>query len=133
MIPISGQWQGYYIYGPEYGESLSCSKVTFELSLTDLGNNNFQGTCLDLDNHITENNLAIIKGFTEQDFISFTKEYCRKIPRSQLKKPELNYYGHYDPANETFSGDWELIWKEHAYPDGDYLEIGTGTWEMKRI
>lgn len=133
MISITGQWQGYYIYGPEYGEKLSGSKVAFELSLTDTGDDNFQGTCLDLGSHISQNNQAIIKGFIEEDFISFTKEYCQEIPRLHLKKPELNYYGHYDPVNETFSGNWEFIGKEHTHPDGDYLEIGTGTWEMKRI
>ncbi|MFX1705662.1 hypothetical protein PV783_16970 [Chitinophaga sp. CC14] len=142
MISITGQWRGHYVYGPEYGEKWLGSKVAFELSLTDIGDNNFQGTCLDIDSPISLNNPAVIKGFTEEDFISFTKEYNQfftingdnqVVPRSQLKKPDLSYYGHYDPVSETYSGDWELIGREHAHPDGDYLEIATGTWEMKKV
>lgn len=142
MISIAGQWRGYYAYGPQYGEKLSGSKVTFELSLTDIGDNNFQGICHDLDNTISKNNSAVINGFTEDDFISFTKEYNQFFTitddnqittNSRLKKPDLNYYGHYDRVSETFSGDWELLGREHPHPDGDYVEIATGTWEMKRI
>ncbi|TWF40358.1 hypothetical protein FHW36_10440 [Chitinophaga polysaccharea] len=117
-------------------------KVTFELSLTDTGDNNFEGTCHDPDSQISKNNPAAIKGFTEDDFISFTKEYDQffiiteanqVIVNSRLKNPDLSYYGHYDPVSETFSGDWELLGREHSHPDSDYVEIATGTWEMRRI
>ncbi|TWF40324.1 hypothetical protein FHW36_1046 [Chitinophaga polysaccharea] len=142
MISITGQWQGYYIYGPEYGEKLSGSKVNFELSLTDTGDNNFKETCHDMDSQISKNNPAVVKGLTEDDFISFTKEYDQfftitednqVIANSRLKKPDLSYHGHYDPVSETFSGDWELLGREYAHPDGDYIEIATGTWEMKKV
>ncbi|MCW3467007.1 hypothetical protein [Chitinophaga nivalis] len=141
MISLTGEWQGYYIYDPAFGEKLSAEKVLFKLSLTDTGDDHFEGVCHDVNSPVSQNNTATIKGFVEDDFISFTKAYRQfflitddnqVVPHTALKTPELSYYGHYDPINEVFSGDWELIGRLHAHPDGDYAEITTGTWEMRR-
>lgn len=142
MASMTGEWQGYYIYGPEYGEKLSGEKVEFRLSLLDTGDNEFEGKCLDLNSSISTNNPAFIKGFMEDDFISFTKEYKtfysidkdnKVTPYSPMEKPQLNYDGYYNPESKSFSGNWEFTGREDIYGDGYYVELATGTWEMKRV
>lgn len=142
MISMTGQWQGYYVYGPEYGKKLSADKVTFKISLTEKADGEFEGTCIDANNANSEANTASVRGFTEEDFISFTKEYTLPfsiaadneiITHSPQKRPEISYHGYYDPVTEHFSGDWEFIARESAHPDGDYVEFAAGTWEMRKV
>ena len=141
MISMSGEWFGHYIYGPEYGEELAGRTVTFKFSIEELADGQFQGTCIDFDGVSTQQEPIIIHGFVDNDYISFTKDYStyytfnedgKPVPDPRKKKPELNYYGHFDLSTGIFSGDWELVEEIRPLADGYVEHIFTGTWEMKR-
>jgi hypothetical protein len=141
-IQIAGQWGGYFIYGPEYGEEMYGEKVHFRLFLEDRGSGEFQGRSVDVEGFGASMDVATIKGFIAENFISFTKEYSTYYIRNEngtfstdpaSQKPRLSYKGHYDPRRKSFSGDWEFWTNERLDGNrGSFVDIFTGSWEMTK-
>jgi hypothetical protein len=71
---LTGAWKGFYVYGPEYGEELHNEKVQFIIHLN-YNEGTFEGTSIDIDGVGSNFEKATIKGFIENGFISFIKQY----------------------------------------------------------
>src|SRR4051812_41495500 len=99
MESISGEWYGHYRYGEGYDKALTEKSFLFTLTLKDLGEDQFEGICTDEGDIEHGQHPAVIKGFIEDNFISFTKEIS--------DTPELQYEGNYNSASASFSGIWE--------------------------
>lgn len=142
LTSMSGTWVGYYEYGPLYGDKLYGNKVGFKLDINDQDDGSFEGLCQDLEGGGTKIGLAKISGFTNNNFISFTKEYptiwtADESEKEETRKPkilnsQLSYKGNYNPYKKEFSGEWEIL-ASIKYPDGSLSEqITYGTWAMKK-
>lgn len=140
-ISMHGQWIGQFVYGPEYGDEMHGEKVQFRLFINECSSGQFNGTSVDMEGYGANMDTAIIKGFVNDDFISFTKEYPdyliidenRQIIKDPSNvKPRLNYEGHYNLLSKSFSGQWELWANEELSGEGSIVDIYTGTWEMTK-
>ena len=138
---IIGQWLGYFLYGPEYGEKLHGEKVEFRFFINSCSNGTFEGTSVDLEGVGANFEQAIIKGFLDNDLISFTKSYPHyhaidafgnTSVYKDLEHPVIHYEGIHNRRTNTFSGKWELCMD--IGPAGDFWveELMTGTWEMRK-
>lgn len=140
-ITLTGQWIGYFVYGPEYGEEMYGEKVQFRFFLEDLEDGQFKGTSVDIEGAGVNMDTATIKGFLTDDFISFTKEYPtyylidengQSSVDTTNPKPQLSYTGQYNSQMKSFSGQWELWANEKLENNGSFGDIFTGTWEMTK-
>jgi len=138
---ISGQWYGYFSYGPDYGAELEGEKVTFSFLIEEKGGGEFTGKCIELNGIGASKEVSTIKGFLEGDTISFQKEYKtpfaidergNEIPPGNGPMPPVSYLGKYNNKSDRFSGDWEIWVNEEAYGDGTFVDLCTGVWEMGR-
>ncbi|MBC9909191.1 hypothetical protein [Chitinophaga varians] len=132
---MAGKWRGYYILGQGYADDLFGKKVMFELTLHDIGEEEFEGSCADFYDKPAPP--ATIKGYIENEFINFIKEYegpftsAKEDPAVTLTPP-INYTGYYDATRDTFFGEWEHMGKTHDTPMGTFTEGCAGIWNMKR-
>jgi hypothetical protein len=138
-ISMTGQWVGFFEYGPEYGSKISGERVQVRLFLKDSENGQFKGTCSDLEGLGSNFALSKIKGFIDDTFISFTKEYEQYqsfdeegniFPLLKGQSPRLSYNGLYDKVTKSFSGNWEMISNERLYYEGSLVRFVIGKWEM---
>jgi hypothetical protein len=137
-INITGTWAGYYYYGADYGEELHEEKVKFMLFLSQK-NFKFEGTSVDYEGEISNFEKADIKGFIQNDFISFIKQYPvailldddnNLITDQSKPSPEIHYTGHYNQTTKIFSGKWEMVIDRESDSLGDMEYLNTGRWEM---
>lgn len=138
---IAGQWFGYFSYGPDYGPDLEGEKVTFSFLIEELHSGQFKGKCIELKGIGSSEEVSIIQGFTENGFISFTKEYQlyttfdehgNELPYGGSLAPRLSYKGNYNQFNNTYNGTWEMCANEIPFGDGTFVDLATGLWEMGR-
>jgi hypothetical protein len=85
--------------------------------------------------------ISIIHGFIETNFISFRKEYKTYFTIDENGNeskyddplhPRLSYNGQFDFSTESFYGKWELWGNERPVGDDTLVDIATGTWEISR-
>lgn len=138
---MSGKWIGEFEYGPLYGDELYGQKASFELTIEENKQGEFSGTCIDLDGIGAHDSIADIKGFRDNNFISFVKEYPKHlnfdldnnlVENQNMLQSSLSYKGTYNPFTGKFTGEWEIhsIWKTDN--GGTQEDIVYGTWDMKR-
>ncbi len=105
----------------------------------------FTGFRVDDESKDLFTDLVKVKGFIEDDFISFVVEYPydyyvdletgEAFVYSDVKHPGVNYEGTRDKQTGIYNGEWQILVSEE--PDranpGDYIdEFVSGTWEMRR-
>lgn len=139
---VDGKWSGYYEYGPLYGEDVYGKRVEFKLDLIDLTEGTFEGVCQDLEGIGSNKGLAKIKGFINEHFISFTKEYDSiwMIDETGKEEPndprvlssQLSYKGTYNPFRQEFTGEWEILSSIKFFDGSISDEIVYGTWAMRK-
>lgn len=133
-------WTGYYEYGegyplPQFGE-----RVQILVNLQ--GNNdNFIGTIKEKESEHSVPLDATIKGFSENEFISFVKKYP-KTPRfknfgsSEIVMDsgqlEIEHYGYIDSEFDSLYGSWSIT--ENTSIENNQEETTLyGTWLLKRV
>jgi hypothetical protein len=94
-IDFTGQWVGFFSYGPEYGEEFAREKVEFRIFIDDFNEGEFAGRAVDLEGFGASYEIAQVKGYVDGDFISFTKEYP--------------HYYYMDEARNTFEDKTKSI------------------------
>jgi hypothetical protein len=140
-IAFTGQWIGYFAYGPEYGDDLVGEKVQFRIFVDSFYNEQFTGRSVDLEGIGANYEIAQVKGYIDGDFISFTKQYPHlygldeegnTVEDKTRQHPIVSYSGEYNVVTKTFSGQWEL--RIEIAPVGEYWleDICTGTWEIRK-
>ena len=133
-----GQWAGFFVYGPEYGNKLHGEKVSFRLYIKFYWDGIFIGECVDHDGVGSNFEKATINGFLDGDFISFIKRYPHfhgfdekgnPIEDEKIPHPEIHYTGQYNHNRKAFIGSWEMQIGIHALDEESEVEINAGKWE----
>ena len=133
-----GQWQGFFQYGPEYGD-FEGQEAEFRLFVEGFTNGQFSGRIIDWDGFGVSGEVSLVTGFIKQNFISFTKqysshysldEYGNSVTDADLPGHKVIYEGIFDPDNKTFVGRWEIVTEVSHSPNHTVEELLTGTWRM---
>lgn len=140
-VHIKQQWKGYFTYLEGYEAIEQYKQVEFTIKIT-LTENSFVGTSTDSESKHAFNQPAIIKGFIDDEKMSFVLKYpCSYfkddfgniILDKSSQHPDIHYLGYFDNDKKAVSGNWEMTIYEEKYGD-DYLqEILNGAFEMRRM
>ncbi len=131
---LNGTWEGSFTYGENYAEAIVGQSVAFKMQINEQ-DNDLTGTCQDEDQH---DNPAKIKGFVDEDFVSFVKTYRIYIgvdengaTFSDPGQPphEIHYSG--TLSEDTIEGIFELG-DTHIFARSEAVYEG-GTFTMKRL
>ena len=135
-------WKGFFAYLEGFEAIDEYTTVEFTMEVTFNGNS-FTGTATDTESENVFKEPALVKGFIEDDKISFVKNYpCYyykdengKIALDEsLSHPNIEYLGFYDESEKKFLGTWEMIVDEEKISEDQYLEeVISGDFEIQRI
>jgi hypothetical protein len=137
----TGQWQGFFKYGPEYGTIVEGQEAEFRLFIEELKEGQFKGRVIDWDGVGAEGETSIVNGFIKGDMISFTKQYEQHYiidpwGESDIEHGEpghkVIYEGYFDKKTNSFIGEWEIIYDITHTTELTIQEIFSGTWRMHR-
>lgn len=134
-------WNGFFTYRDGHDAEDLHLEVPFTMELL-FTEDSFTGISSDAEAEEIFDRPATVKGFIEEDRISFVLNYpChyykdendKIVLDRNLKHPEIHYLGYFEDDRKSISGTWEMTVYEEKYFD-DYLEeIVNGTFEMRRI
>lgn len=134
-------WKGFFSYLQGYEIIDSYIKVPFKMNLTFNGNS-FVGTTIDSESENIFTEPIKVKGFIENDKISFIVNYPyfyfkdengQILVDKNLKHPNIEYLGFYDEMEKKFSGTWEMIIYEEKITENEYIEeVANGEFEIYR-
>lgn len=134
-------WKGFFTYLQGYDAIDNYIKVGFEMELNFDGDS-FTGTSLDSESENIFQEPVIVKGFIENDIISFVKNYPYHYYKDEdgiitvdqnLSHPDIEYLGYYDDSENKFSGTWEMIISQEKISEDEYLEeVVNGEFEIYR-
>ena len=114
---LTGNWQGFYEYGSGYDLPYFGQRVQFKASITDV-NGSFKGEIEEDDSIFSVNLKATIKGFIEDSFISFVKQYPKypmisddysSINIYDNKTLEIEHEGILDENHNSIYGNWYIM------------------------
>ncbi len=134
-----GQYQGFFQYGPEYGGIVAGKEAEFRLFVELFSEGQFEGRIIDWEGMGADGEIAIVKGFIKDTFISFTKQYPTNLGIDEwgntFKTDDLEgyivyYEGQFNPQKDCFSGKWEIVSVLEDQPDFTVEDVATGTWRM---
>ena len=136
---ITGTWKGFYEYGVGYVLPHFGKRVEMEISFVADDSNNITGRVTETPSKFSVDAVATIKGFIDEDLISFIKTYPFRPEISEdgsnlLKEGTLDiqHTGHLDIENNAMYGDWLI---EDYYIDEEGLNVEdylTGIWFLER-
>ena len=134
-------WKGSFSYLEGDDVFDSYIEVSFKMSLTFDGDS-FIGTRTDSESESIITEPILVKGFIENDKISFVVNYPyyyykdendKILVDKNLSHPNIEYLGYYDQIEKKFSGTWEMIINEEKITEEEYLEeIIGGEFEIFR-
>ena len=135
-----GQWQGFYQYGPEYGEYVEGKEAEFRLFIEEFREGEFKGRAIDWDGFGASGEVSEVQGFVEDRFISMTKKYSRSYSidewGNQLEEDKeghtVVYEGVFDIKSNCFVGTWEIATDLEHTQDLTLQHVVGGTWSMHR-
>lgn len=130
-------WNGKYSYENNFDEANSFGfilKVKYH-------NTSFEGIALDEEFTVLTGEHAVIKGFIDNEHISFVKKYPFKFEEQEdgsilidreKKGHEVIYNGFLNKDIGVWEGEWEILQNEVQISMGKYEEfLITGFWQMK--
>jgi hypothetical protein len=136
---IKKNWIGKYGYSfDEESENF----FSFEI-FVDFNDGSFQGTVFEEEFSGFTGDSVAIKGFIEEDFISFVKTYPyyyasnengEMIVDKQMKGHEVVYEGFFNTETGEWNGEWEILMHEEKDKSmiGRYITKSIiGPWKMK--
>jgi hypothetical protein len=134
-------WKGFFSYLQGYEIIDSYIKVPFKMNLTFNGDT-FTGTTIDSESENIFTEPIKVKGFIENDKISFVVNYPYSYFKDEngeilvdksLKHPNIEYLGYYDELEKKYSGTWEMVIYEEKITEDEYIEeIVNGEFEIYR-
>ncbi len=138
-------WKGsfsYEVINPD--EIVVVVTVPFTMEV-EMEKNSFVGFRVDDESKDLFDEPVKVKGFIENDFISFIIQYPHDyymdyetgeaFVEKDMKHPGVTYEGSFDHQTNSYKGEWIILVAEELDPNnpGDYIEqLLTGTWEMRR-
>lgn len=135
-------WKGYYAYLDE--DNLEVNPSNFEIRAI-LKNDSFEGKAFEEEFSEATNELVYVKGFFENDIVSFVKTYPfywhigdNGEVVTDRKKPghQVSYFGKLDPETLEWKGDWEIEadqWFDPLNLGEIEVYIFSGPWKMKKV
>jgi hypothetical protein len=135
---LKGHWTGEFSYGRSYEEWYG-TKERFEITIEQSDMNGFTGRCVDTESITGQYIRTAIKGFFDQGFISFTKEYDHYYEMGQdgktifdtsKKGHTVNYQGEFNESLDRFEGTWEIHYHFQLLWITWWTKTLEGTWEM---
>jgi hypothetical protein len=139
MIDLTGYWEGVIILGPQYGDKASM-ELFFSIEIKQ-EDESFTGIAKDIKGIGCNPDVAMVKGFVDENNISFTKEYLstviidengNEILQKGVLSPEISYTGVYDAASGSCEGEWEMYINSIKTTTGWIEDLLGGTWKMTR-
>ena len=136
-----GQWQGFFEYGPEYGDFVQGHQAEFRLFIEAYQDGQFSGRIIDWEGLGANGEVADVKGFIDEDLISFTKQYPQmhtidKWGNSGVEQDvpghKVVYEGRFEKTTKSFVGTWEINTEVEHTPESTLEYVMTGTWRMHR-
>lgn len=123
---FTGVWEGYYVYGDGYRETLKGQKTNFFLTMK-VNNGQIEGISSDEDKR--DDSPATVNGFMISTFINFQLQYpiCYffdkndEVQKDKSKPYSIAYTGLFDTLTESFRGIWNIENKKYW-----------GEWFMKK-
>jgi len=141
QIRIAGEWYGEQTYEDDHRPELKDKKMSFRLSLSE-NDGDISGECVDTEGTGFVSETASITGFIDADVISFVKQYPgfyfinyqAEVEKDEGKEPaEINFSGTYNAENDSFEGDWHVIYQVKQLTFGFAEQLVSGSWFMKRV
>lgn len=139
-IQVAGTWYGEQTYNDDHRPELQGKKMSFRLTL-DENDGDISGECIDTEGTGIVPEAASITGFIDEDILSFVKQYPNhyfinyqtEIEKIDEKEPpEINFTGSYNRENDTFEGEWHVVFEVKQFTFGFAEQIISGTWSIKR-
>ena len=134
-------WKGFFTYLHGYEIIDAYIKVAFQMDLTFNGNS-FTGTSTDSESENIFIEPIIVKGFIENDIISFVINYPYHYYKDEdgnikldknSQHPNIEYLGYYDESEKKYSGTWEMILSVEIISEDDQIEeVANGEFEIYR-
>tara|TARA_R110002049_G_scaffold43826_10_gene128808 strand:+ start:344 stop:802 length:459 start_codon:yes stop_codon:yes gene_type:complete len=135
------RWEGCFLYLVENINYDVPIVVGFSI-LVEIKNDSFIGTHSDEESAHLFDEDSIIKGYLEDNFISFTLNYPylyfiddygnHKTDKSK-DHPEIHYFGNFDMETNSYIGSWEL-YEEFKNNFGDtIIDKFASTWDFKIV
>lgn len=134
-------WKGSFSYLEGYDAIDSYIQVSFKMNLTFEGDS-FMGTTIDSESENIITEPILVKGFIDNDKISFVVNYPYYYYKDENDKilvdktmdhPDIEYLGFYDQIEKKFSGTWEMIINVEKVTEDEYIEeVASGRFEIYR-
>lgn len=135
---MTENWTGEYTYVEGYPEELKGKSVVFKLIISNT-EGEIIGTCTDDEADKVFTEPATIKGFIDNNIISFIKKYPyhwetdedgNSIVFENTPSVEIHYYGNFQ--NGRFSGDWDMSMDVMTEDEKWMPFTCEGTWSMEK-
>ncbi|MHC0446152.1 hypothetical protein ACWA1F_12130 [Flavobacterium sp. 3-218] len=134
-------WKGSFSYLEGYDVIDSYINVSFKMNLIFDGDS-FVGTTIDSESENIITEPILVKGFIENDQISFVVNYPYHYYKDEndkilidknLSHPNIEYLGFYDQVEKKFFGTWEMIISAEKITEEEYIEeVASGGFEIYR-
>ncbi|MCI9844363.1 hypothetical protein [Flavobacterium pectinovorum] len=134
-------WKGFFTYLHGYEIIDTYVRVAFQMDLTFDGNS-FTGTSTDSESENIFTEPIMVKGFIENDIISFVINYPYHYYKDEdgnikldknAQHPTIEYFGYYEKSEKKYSGTWEMIIFEEKISKDEYIEeVANGEFEIYR-
>lgn len=134
-------WKGVFAYMDGYKETDQEIIVDFTMELF-FNDGSFTGTSTDSESEALFDKPATVKGFIDENKISFVLKYPCYYYRDENRQlalnrdfehPEIHYLGYWDEDGNSFRGMWEMEVDTDVHLDYDPEEIANGAFEIHRI
>lgn len=140
-IHLKQYWKGYFtcLDGYETIEQYKQVEFTMEINLTE---NSFIGTSTDAESIDAFDQPAAVKGFIDDDKMSFVMKYPCAYYKDDLgniklnksyQHPDIHYLGFFDDDKQSVKGNWEMTVNEERYGDGFLEDLFNGEFEMRKM
>ena len=134
-------WEGYFLYPVEDENYDISKKVNFHINV-EIINDSFTGHHSDEESACLFDKDGSIKGYFEDDFISFVliypylyyidEEGHQKVDRAK-NHPEIHYYGNFNKETNSYIGSWEMFEEFEDEFEGSMIERIESSWEFKVV
>lgn len=139
MLELSGKWIGFYEYGLGYELPYFSQRVKYQIEITSEGQD-IIGTTSEEKSEFSVDSKATIKGFVDDDLVSFIKTYPIKSIIDEddnlikLSKGEqlIHHTGFLDREQMTMYGLWTI--ELHTLEKNEHYEPQQveGIWLLKK-
>ena len=139
VLQLKQKWEGFLTYLDGYEDVEFYKDVNFSMEI-ELEKKSFTGFSVDAESKDVFKKPAKVKGFFDNDKISFVMKYpCYyyKDDNSKIvldlksEHPDIHYLGFFNDKKDSVSGNWEMTIYQEKHLDGYLEETLSGSFEMR--